>query len=166
MTEFSIAHEFETDAERFWRLFLDEKFLGAWYRAGGLVRHELSRQDEGGRVRVTARYEAEKQPPALVRSFFGGKPFGYIETATFDAGAGRLDHTIEMSVMPERVKFGGHIVLEPAGGGRLRQRYRGSIAVDLPLVGRKIEQATIKEMERTQAKAADVTRAWLARSPA
>jgi hypothetical protein len=163
MTEFSIAHEFDTDADTFWRIFLDDTFLGEWYRAGGLIRRELSRENGSDRVRVVARYEAEKQPPALVRTFFGGKPFGYTETATFDKSAGRLDHAIEMSVMPERVKFGGHIVLEPVTPGRLRQRYRGTIAVDVPLVGRKIEQATVKEMERTQAKAADVTRAWLLR---
>ena len=163
MTEFSIAHEFDTDAETFWRIFLDGKFLEEWYRAGGLLRQEVSRDEAGDQVRVVSRYQAEKQPPALVRSLFGGKPFGYTETATFARSAGRLDHVIEMSVMPERVKFGGHIVLEPVAPGRLRQRYSGSIAVELPLIGKKIEQATIKEMERTQAKAADVTRAWLVR---
>src|SRR4051812_46818242 len=163
MTEFSIAHEFDTDADIFWRVFLDGTFLDEWYRAGGLVRQELSRQEAGDHVRVVSRYQAEKQPPALVRSLLGGKPFGYTETATFARSAGRLDHTIEMSVMPDRVKFGGHIVLEPVAPGRVRQRYAGSIAVSLPLVGKKIEQATINEMQRTQAKAADVTRAWLLR---
>jgi hypothetical protein len=164
MTEFSIAHEFDTDADTFWRVFLDGKFLEEWYRSGGLIRHELSREDAGDRVRVVSRYQAEKQPPALVRSLFGGKPFGYTETATFAKSAGRLEHTIEMSIMADRVSFGGHITLEPVGPGRLRQRYTGSIAVHLPLIGKKIEQATVKEMERTQAAAANVTRAWLARA--
>jgi hypothetical protein len=164
MTEFSIAHEFATDADTFWRVFLDGKFLEEWYRSGGLVRRELSRNDEGDRLVVVSRYEAQQQPPALVRSIFGGKPFGYTETASFIKSAARLEHRIEMSVMPDRVDFGGHIVLEPVAPGRVRQRYSGKIAVNLPLIGKKIEQATVKEMERTQAKAADVTRAWLGRS--
>jgi hypothetical protein len=164
MTEFSIAHEFDTDADTFWRVFLDGTFLEEWYRSGGLVRQELSREDAGDRVVVVARYQAQQQPPALVRSFFGGKPFGYVETASFTKSAGRLEHRIEMSVFADRVDFGGQIVLEPVGPRRLRQRYSGSIAVHVPLIGKKIEQATVKEMERTQAKAADVTRAWLARA--
>jgi uncharacterized protein YndB with AHSA1/START domain len=161
MTEFSIVHEFEADPQRFWRVFLDSEFLDEWYRSAGMRRQEVSRDDGTERLIMVARYVAERQLPAVVRSVIGGKQLGYTETATFDKQRARLDHVIEMNLMTDRVRFGGAFTVEPIDGGRVRQRYAGSIAVDLPLVGKKIEQSTVKEMERSHEAAAHVTRAWL-----
>jgi hypothetical protein len=164
MTEFSIAHEFESDVERFWRVFLDGKFLTEWYHSAGMRREELSRDDGSGRLIWVARYAAERQMPSIVRSVLGNRQLGYTETATFDKARGVLEQVIVPTVMADRVRFGGVFTVEPIDGKRLRQRYAGSIAIDVPLVGRKVEQSTVKEIERSHAEAARVTRAWLARA--
>jgi hypothetical protein len=164
MTEFSIAHEFDTDTATFWSVFLNGQFLDEWYRAGGLARTELGREDSADKLVVTARFVAERQPPAIIRSVLGNKQFGYIETATFIKNASRLEQSLQALVMAERIRFSGVITAEPIGARRVRQLYTGSVNIDMPLVGKKIERSTVEEMERTHAEAANVTRAWLARA--
>jgi Protein of unknown function (DUF2505) len=164
MTEFSIAHEFESDPETFWRVFLDGKFLEEWYGSAGLNREEVSREAKGDQVIVVARYISQNQPPALVRSVLGGKQFGYVETATFTKGVSHFDQKIEPTVVADRVRFDARFSVEPIGPKRVRQTYAGVIAVNIPLLGKKLEQATVKEMERTHTVAANVTRAWLGRA--
>ena len=163
MTEFSIDQEFEADADAFWRLFTDGKYHDEWYRSVGVRRTETSRVQDGDRLVVVARYGSERELPGFVRALLGGRELGYVETTTFDAARRRVEQRVEPTVFAERVRFGGTIAIEAIGNGRVRRAYAGRIAVDAPLVGRKIEQSTIKEMQRTHAEAAKVTRAWLAR---
>jgi hypothetical protein len=165
MTEFRIDQEFEADPDTFWRLFTDGTYHDEWYRAVGVRRQELSREDrpQEGTLVVVARYGSERQLPSFVRALLGGRELGYVETTTFDRARRRVEQRVEPTVFADRVRFGGTITIEAIAPGRVRRAYAGSIAVDAPLVGRKIEQSTVKEMERTHAEAAKVTRAWLAR---
>lgn len=164
MTEFSIDQEFDADAETFWRLFTDGSYHDEWYRAVGVKRTELSRASEDDRLVVVARYGSERELPGFVRALLGGRQLGYVETTRFDAFRRVVEQRVEPTVFADRVQFSGTIAIAALTPRRVRRSYRGSISVDAPLVGKKIEQSTIKEMQRTHAEAAKVTRAWLARS--
>jgi hypothetical protein len=166
MTEFSIVHEFEADPETFWRVFLDSEYNDALYRSVGVRREELSREDRGDEIVVRAHYASERQLPAVVQSLLGGRNLGYQETIIFRKRNGAVEQVIEPTVLTGRIRFGGHITIETVAPGRLRRVYAGSIAIDLPLVGKRIEQSTVSEMQRTHEQAAQVTREWLAKAAA
>jgi hypothetical protein len=163
MTEFRIDQEFEADADAFWRLFTDGKYHDEWYRSVGVKRSELSRAERDGKLVVVARYGSERQLPSFVRALLGGRELGYVETTTFDGALRRVEQRVEPTLFADRVRFGGTITIEAIAPGRVRRGYAGSIAVDAPLVGKRIEQSTIKEMQRTHAEAAKVTQGWLLR---
>jgi len=164
MTEFSIVHEFEGDPQTFWRVFLDSEYQTEMYRSVGISRSEVSRDDQGDRLVVVARCMQERQPPAVVRSLLGGRQLGYVETLTFYKKGGLVEQLIEPTVMGDRFRFGGTVTVEKLDDKRLRRTYAGSIKIDLPLVGKKVEQSTVGEMRRTNDQAAQVTRAWLAKA--
>jgi Protein of unknown function (DUF2505) len=166
MTDFSITHEFETDPEGFWRVYLESAFQNEMYGSVGMKRSEVRRDDLGDRLVIVASYVAERQLPAVVRSVLGGKQLGYTETVTFHRARGEAEQQIVMNVMTDRIRFGGTIRLERLGDDHIRRTYAGAINVDIPLVGKKIEQSTVTEMKRTHEDAAKVTRAWLAKAAA
>jgi hypothetical protein len=163
MTEFRIDQEFEADPDQFWRIFTDGSYHDEWYRSVGVRRTELSREPQDGRLVVVARYGSERQLPSFVRALLGGRELGYVETTTFDGARRRVEQKVEPTLLADRVRFSGVITIEAIAPGRVRRAYAGAITVDAPLVGRKIEQSTIKEMQRTHAEAAKVTQKWLAR---
>jgi hypothetical protein len=166
MTEFSIIHEFETDAQGFWRIFLDNEFQNEMYRAAGMQRTEIRREDLADRTVIVAECIADRQLPAIVRSLLGGNPLGYTETLTFHKPTSQLEQQIEMGVLTDRIRFNGALAVEKLADDHVRRCYSGAINVNIALMGKKIEQSTVNEMKRTHDHAAELMRAWLARAAA
>ncbi|MDB4968637.1 MAG: hypothetical protein JWN44_4326 [Myxococcales bacterium] len=166
MTEFLIVHEFETDTQRFWRIFLDNEFQNEMYRGAGMKRSEVRREDCGDRTVIVGLCVAERQLPAIVGSLLGGKQLGYTETLTFHKDRAELEQQIEMAVLPDRIRFTGKLTVEKLADDHVRRSYAGAINVNIGLIGKKIEQSTVKEMKRTHDHAAELMRAWLAKAAA
>ncbi len=162
MTDFSIVHEFDTDAETFWRVFFDEHHAAAFYGSIGVVRTELRRDEDDDSLVVIARYSSERQLPGFVRKILGNRELGYVETLTYRKREGYAAQHVEPSIAAERTRFSGRIAVEPVAAGRIRRRYDGRLSIAIPLVGGRIERATIDDMTRAHQRAAEVTRAWLA----
>jgi hypothetical protein len=164
MTEFSIVHEFDSSALRFWQVWCDGEYHDEFYRSVGITREELSRSDDADRLVVVARYASERQLPSFIRSILGDRPLGYVETTTFHKNRGHAEQRVEPTIMGERTRFVGAIAVEPLGNDRIRRTYSGSIAIDIPLIGKRAEKGTVSELQRTQEQAARVTRDWLTRT--
>src|SRR5215475_5314314 len=103
MTEFSIVHEFETDSHGFWRVFLDSAFQNEMYRAVGMKRSEIRREEYEDRLVIVATYVSERQLPPVVRSMLCSRAPGYTETLTFRRHTGVVEQQIEMTVLRDRI---------------------------------------------------------------
>jgi hypothetical protein len=166
MTEFSIVHEFETDSDSFWRVFLDSAFQNEMYRAVGMKRSEIRREEYEDRLIIVATYVSDRQLPPVVRTMIGSRPLGYTETLTLRKHTGVVEQHIEMTVLRDRIRFGGTITVEKLGDEHVRREYAGAINVDIALIGKKVEQSTVNEMKRTHEQAAEVLRSWLQKAAA
>src|SRR5262245_5745694 len=121
MTEFSIVHEFATDSHGFWRVFLDSAFQNEMYRAVGMNRSEIRREEYDDRLIIVASFVSERQLPPVVRSMLGSRPLGYTETLTFRKHTGVAEQQIEMTVLRDRIRFGGTITVEKLGDEHVRR---------------------------------------------
>ena len=167
MTEFSITHEFDADPATFWRVYLDGGFHDAMYRAVGVVRSELSRVQSDEQVVIVARCASGAATASRDGAHTGGQSRSRLYRNPHISKRQPASNAIdEPTMLGDRVRFAGTIAVEPIGPGRVRRTYAGSIAVNIPLFGARIEKSTVNEMKRTHEEAAVVTRAWLSQAAA
>ena len=162
MQEFSIVHEFDGRPDQYWDLYLDDAYNRAFYAAVDVVFDVIEDLRDGGRIIRTVRYRST-QPVAPLMKPFLQDGLGYEERAKLDLAAGRLEQTVVPNAFADRVDIRGTITVEAVSPTRIRRTYVGSVAIDVPWLGRKMEAQTIAGMQKAQDLGAGVTREWLIR---
>ena len=166
MTAFSIAHDFEGEPADYWRLFFHEPYNVDLYRRLKMKeRTILDRQEDDQEIRWSVRVMPERDLPGFLKKILGGD-LGYVEHSVYKKGESRLTSRVEPTLMKERTKIDAAYTVEVIAPGRLRRTFAGTVTIDLPLVGKKIEQAILADMQKSYATTAEVTREWLARGGA
>jgi hypothetical protein len=120
-------------------------------------RELVSEREEDGVVHRVVRSTSRRQLPGFVRRLLGGD-LGFVERIEWRRGETRLALAVEPSIMAKRTHFSSTLEVEALGAERSRRVFAGSIAVDVPLVGRRIEQGAIRDMRRIHDLAADLMR--------
>lgn len=157
MTEFTIEHEFEAGAEAVWALVVSDEFNDELYARVEVDRAVVSEREEDGLVRRVVRSTSRRQLPGFVRRLLGGE-LGFVERVEWRRGATRLSLSVEPTIMASRTRFASTLAVEPLGPGRSRRVFAGSIAVAVPVVGRRIEQGAVRDMRRIHDLAAQMMR--------
>lgn len=157
MTEFSIEHELPAAADRVWALVVSDEFNAELYAAVQVDREVVSESEEAGLVRRVVRSTSRRQLPGFVRKLIGGD-LGFVERIEWRRGETRLALAVEPSLMAKRTRFTSTVAVEPLGADRSRRVFAGSIAIDVPLVGRRIEQGAVRDMRRIHDLAAQMMR--------
>lgn len=156
-TEFHIEHELPASAERVWALVVSDDFNSELYARVNVDRELVSEREEGGVVHRVVRSTSRRQMPGFVRRLLGGD-LGFVERIEWRRGETRLALAVEPSIMAKRTHFASTLEVEALGAERSRRVFAGSIAVDVPLVGRRIEQGAVRDMRRIHDLAADLMR--------
>lgn len=160
-THFKFVHEFDTDPERFWKVFFHEPYNVEMYdRIGVKERRMLERREEGDTIRWKVRIMPKRDLPGFVQKIVGGD-LGYVEISTWSRKDNKIDVRVEPTLMKEKTKIHGIYTLTPIGPGRVRRVFEGDLSVSIPLVGGKIEGFIISDMEKSYQVAAQVTAEWL-----
>ena len=157
MTEFEIEHEFAAGADRVWALVVSDEFNAELYAAVQVDREVVSEREEAGIVHRVVRSTSRRQLPGFVKKLIGGD-LGFVERIEWRRGETRLALAVEPSIMARRTRFSSLMAVEPLGEGRSRRLFTGSIAVDVPLLGRRIEQGAVRDMRRIHDLAARMMR--------
>ncbi len=156
-TGFHIEHELPGSAERVWALVVSDAFNDELYARVEVDRELVSEREEAGMVHRVVRSTSRRQLPGFVKKLLGGD-LGFVERIEWRRGETRLALTVEPSLMARRTRFASTVAVEPLGAERSRRVFAGSIAVDLPLVGRRIEQGAVRDMRRIHDLAAQLMR--------
>ena len=127
----------------------------------GAQQHE---RDEARIVREV-RYTARTPVPSYLRRLLPDG-LGYVEHAQFDRKKQVLEHTIVPSTAAARTDIRASLRVEPTAQGQSRRIYEGTVAIELPLLGARLERNTVKNIATSQERAGLVTREWLARADA
>jgi len=156
-SEFRIEHDFVAPAEKVWALVVSDEFNSELYARVEVDRELVSEREEAGVVRRVVRSTSRRQLPAFVKKLLGGE-LGFVERIEWRRGETRLALSVEPTIMARRTRFASTLTVEPTGAGRSRRVFAGSIAVDLPIVGRRIEQGAVRDMGRIHELAAQMMR--------
>jgi hypothetical protein len=157
MTPFSIRHEFDASPGALWSTIACDGYYQEIYERANVDRELLERRDEGARRTVVARCTSRRKLPAFVERLLGG-PLGFTERLTIFDGELRAEQIVEPSLFRDRTDFRGELRVEALAGGRAARVFEGTLSVRLPVVGRRIERLTIRDMTRAQDLAADLAR--------
>lgn len=157
MTEFRIEHELPAAAARVWELVVSDDFNAELYARVQVDREVVSEREEAGVVHRVVRSTSRRQLPGFVKRLIGGD-LGFIERIEWRRGETRLALAVEPSLMARRTRFASTVAVEPLGPDRARRVFAGSIAVDVPLVGRRIEEGAVRDMRRIHDLAAQMMR--------
>lgn len=156
-TGFHIEHELPASAERVWALVVSDEFNSELYRRVEVDRELVSEREEDGVVRRVVRSTSRRQLPGFVKKLIGGD-LGFVERIEWRRGETRLALAVEPSLMTRRTRFTSTVAVEPLAGDRSLRVFAGSIAVDLPLVGRRIEEGAVRDMRRIHDLAVEMMR--------
>jgi hypothetical protein len=157
MTGFRIEHEFAAEADRVWALVVSDEFNAELYARVEVDREVLSEEEVDGVVRRVVRSTSRRQLPGFVVKLIGGE-LRFVERIEWRRSERNLTLRVEPSFMARRTRFGSTMAVEPLDGARSRRVFAGSIAVEVPLLGRRIEQGAVREMQRVHDLAAEMIR--------
>jgi hypothetical protein len=161
VTRFSIVHDFDAEPAELWKLFFHEPYNAELYqRIGVKERTVLYQEEDAEKIRFSLRIMPKRDLPGVIKKIVGGD-LGYTEISTYYKAKSLIDVRIEPTLLKERTKIVATYTVTSIGPRRIRRTFEGDIAVDLPLVGRKVEATVLEDMRRSYDIAAQVTSEWL-----
>lgn len=140
--------------------FAPERVAAADLAAGVASREVLGLVDSGPTLRRVCRITPRRQLPAFVRPLF---PTGlsYVEAATWTRAEDRIEVEIRPALLGGRAQITSTYSASADGTGAIRRIYAGSVSVEVPLVGRRIERGIVADLERSLAATAAALGAFL-----
>ena len=146
-------------------------FFGDDYNAGlwpalNVDRQLISQTVDGlGANRVIRRehiLSPQRELPGFMKKFVSGA-LTYRETNVFTAQDNRMEVVAIPNVLPDKIILRGTYRLERLGKERVRRIFEGECTCHIPLVGKKIEQQIVGEVEDSYRRTTSFTRDWIAR---
>ena len=165
MQKLVIEATFPTDAATTWELFESERFRKRLAADSGISAELLSEREEG-KVQVrTFLYKAARELPTVAAKALGSKHLTYEQTNRFDPVANRLDWSIAMPGVGDRVSIGGITTIVPEGTG-CKRRVEGTIEVKIRFIGGQIEKAVVGEFAKSMGRVNDLVKEMIAEDQA
>ncbi len=162
MTPFSFEHVFPGVAPKdLLRAFSHPGHQAAQDAANDVERRDIiERIDEATRYRCDSWVFPRRQLPAFIRPFVK-KGLELHEIVTWDKATDALEIEMLPAIMGgrSRILITCRVVADPAGARRI---YAGSVSVEAPLIGGRIEKTIVGEMGTSLDVAQRTTLRWLA----
>jgi hypothetical protein len=142
--------------------YFNDDHLATQDKASALTDRKVVESHEDDAVRTcTWTVRSERQLPVFVRPFVEGGRLSYVETMKWR----KPDDEIDMSiVILGRVQINAVYQLADVAPGKVRRRYAGTIAVNVPLIAKKIERAIADEIAKGMPVMTECTQSWLRRA--
>ena len=162
--EYRIVDDFTVDAARYWEMFFDENYNQALFKYLHIERELVEFDDQGtGADRVIRRRQRltpQRQVPAFLSRFVKGS-LTYVEDNHFTARDNSIDVVTTPTFMADRITTTGRYYLESHAQG-VRRIWDGVCRCNVPVIGRRVEQHIVNEVQDSYRKTTDFTREWLA----
>lgn len=153
-----VEAELPVDAATCWDIFESDDFRRRLEQKARIKQHILEERAEGGVIRKKVRTEPERELPAVAAKLLGSSKLSYVQDSTLDRENNRLDWTVRMDAMSDRVDVKGRTTVVPLPSGGCKRIVDGEITVRVRLVGGQIEKAVVAEFEKSMARAVDIAR--------
>ncbi len=167
MLNFTLEHEIDCSAERFWALFFDADFTQKMICEGlGFGRCDVGETVDKGDLRMRPMQVTPKLDlPAAVAKVLGPK-LGYTETGTYNVPKERWHYELKMSVLSDRISIFGDVTVKPLGDDKCIRVSEHGVKIKIFGVGSMAERAAEANMRDGWGKSALWMNRWLAEHPA
>ena len=165
MSTFTMRHELDCDPERFWKLFFEEDFNIALFKALEFPAWKLVETKETDKeitrmVKATPKMDA---PAAVVKLL--GSSFGYDEEGRFDKATKTHKFIIKTNVMTEKLRNEGTVKCEPRGEGKSTRVVEIIAEAKVFGLGGMIESSFEKSFRTGWQQSADFINGWVKDHP-
>ncbi|MBR4985732.1 MAG: DUF2505 domain-containing protein [Proteobacteria bacterium] len=160
-TQILIEDHFTCSPKKLYELLSDNSFDDALMKALNMGKVLLSEDKKADGPVLKIRLTNAEEIPAIAKKFTGDH-LSYVETRTWSQSKLNNTWVIAPDVKGASVEAKGVTEFVADGSGCIR-RTKGSITVNLPLVGKKIEEMVLKSITDTFKKNADYCRDYLSK---
>lgn len=157
MQKLYVESDLPVSAATAWEVFESDAFRERLAAQTNLSSEILEEKQEGSVQVRRMRFVSGNELPGVVAKALGMKNLTYEQVNRFDPTTGRLDWTVHLPVLQDRVKVGGITVITDTPGGS-RRVVDGTIEVNMRLIGGQVEKLVVGEFEKSMSRAVDVAR--------
>ncbi|MBX2796967.1 MAG: DUF2505 domain-containing protein [Myxococcales bacterium] len=151
-----VENELPADPATVWEVFDSPEYRERLAARADIQQEILEERTEGNVVIRRIRTEPNRELPAMAAKVLGAKKLSYIQENRYDPDASRLDWTVTLEAMPDRVQVSGSTTCTALDDGTCHRVVDGDIEVRVRLVGRQIEKAVVAEFEKSMRRAVEV----------
>jgi hypothetical protein len=164
--EFTLRHDIDCSAERFWALFFDADFTRTMIVDGlGFARCDIEPLQERGDKRTRSmRVTPKIDVPAAVAKLLG-PALAYTEEGTFLVSKELWTYTLRLSVLSDRIRIGGKVRIEPKEGDHCVRVSDIWVEAKILGLGGMVERAAEKNLREGWTKSSAWMNGWLAKNP-
>lgn len=165
-TTFTMTHEIDCDADRFWQIFLDRDFTSRLYKEElGFPAWQLeSEKDSDREILRTVRATPKMDVPGPVAKLLGSG-FSYVEEGRFDKATKTYRWNIKPSTLENKLRNEGTVRCEPLGPSKCRRIVEVVLDAKVFGVGGIIEGAVEKGLREGWEMSAKATNRWVKDHP-
>jgi uncharacterized protein DUF2505 len=149
MAKFTMTHEINCGAERFWQLFFDKEFNDALYKGKlGFPKFEIVdfKETDATIYRKAVGQPKMNMPGPIVKLL--GSNFAYTDEGTLDKKTGLFKFKTTPSTLADKLKNEGSVRIEALGTDKLKRITELLIEAKVFGLGGLIESSTEKQMRQ------------------
>lgn len=159
---FEFRHAFDCSAEALWEILMDETYQAEAMEASNSTREVLEdRSDFGRHVRRVRVFPNRELPPAMARALQTDR-LSYVQEQRWKEGQRSMTWVVIPDVFASRVTCKGDYVIADRGPGRCERLITGELRVGVPVVGGRMEQRTLQDLEKSYEATAVLLKRWVA----
>ncbi|MEN0064718.1 MAG: DUF2505 domain-containing protein [Myxococcota bacterium] len=155
MKKLHVENHLPTSAKEAWEVFESDEYKERLREQTNIKQEILETRTEGNIEIRRIRTEPDRELPGMVASAIGTKKLSYVQENRFDRASGRMEWSVELDGIGDRVTVKGVTTCVPDGDG-CKRVVDGEITVKVPLVGGQIEKAVVAEFEKSMQRSNEV----------
>lgn len=159
--EIRIVQRFDCSAQKLWDIIRNPDFEKETREAANVDVSVLKKEERAGVLIEKVRITSRKELPGLMRSALGSDRLIYDQEMESDLARHITNWKVIPNFAADKVKCAGTSRIVATGASSCERVVSGEMKVSIPLVGGKIEQGIVSELENSYAKTADVIRQWI-----
>lgn len=158
--QIELRHHFDAPPARAWEILFGDAYEDAVARHSRIEREiRLDHEKNGKRTRQIHVRPAQTLPKAAAR-LLGTDRLSYVLEEHHRPAEQKMDFTVTVDALPDKVSVRGAWALTPTGAG-CERRVTIDIDVRVPIVGKKIEQQVAEDLRRSYDDAAVFAQNWI-----
>ncbi len=156
-----LEQAFDCTPEVLWDLFDDPAFERRLVEVTKVTRDVVELREEDGVRYRKLRCIPDRELPLFARKAMGVDKLSYDQESWLDRSKNEMRWSVSPAVLPGKVTVKGTTRIRKRGAGCVRV-IDGNFDVRLPIVGRKMEELLIRNLEESYERAASLVREILA----